>query len=475
VTRHAAAVGARVAVGAIVAVAAVAAVAAVVVLGVPGHTAVPVAVSVPPAATGQRLVCDGPLLAIGRDASSASQVTVAADESVTTAVAPAASSVRQQLLSAPSVSASGAQDGPVLVTAPSDNGRAADLAAAASASVAAPDLSGFAASACAPALMQSWLVGGSSTTGAADLVVLANAGDVAATVQLSVYGPQGMQTPPGGTNVVVSAGTQRVIPLAGLVVGALSPVIRVTSSGAPVQASLQTSIVRTLVPGGVDQVGAIAAASKTVVIPGVQVQQAVAAGDAPMTTLRLMATTADTTATITVAPSGTSTAVSRQVSLTAGTPIELALAGLKAGTFTVTVTANAALVAAVWHSTGLDAGSDFAWFTPAPVLRAATAVAVPAAASGVTATLSVSGGGTQQQTVTLTPVGSGTGSPAVRRLTVPAGGSVTVPVVPGRGYVIDPGSGAGVRAAVSFAGAGAVAGFPIWSTDAASSALTVYP
>ncbi|WP_448887346.1 DUF5719 family protein, partial [Enterobacter hormaechei] len=109
------------------------------------------------------------------------------------------------------------------------------------------------ASACRPPLAESWLVAGASTTGANDLVVLANPGDVAATVQLSVYGANGVSTPPSGAGLVVPARGQRVVPLAGLLLGEASPVVRIVATGAPVQAYLQASLTRTLLPGGSDQ------------------------------------------------------------------------------------------------------------------------------------------------------------------------------------------------------------------------------
>src|SRR3546814_6297364 len=67
------------------------------------------------------------------------------------------------------------------------------FAAAGSSSVEAADLRGFAASACRPPLLESWLVGGATTTGSGDLVVLSNPGTVAATVQITVYGASGPQ------------------------------------------------------------------------------------------------------------------------------------------------------------------------------------------------------------------------------------------------------------------------------------------
>ncbi len=154
------------------------------------------------------------------------------------------------------------------------------------------------------------------------------------------------EVPTGGTDLVVAPGAQIVVPLAGLLLGEESPVIRVTATGAPVQAALQTSITRTLVPGGVDQVGAIAIAEASQVIPGVVVTQnpgADGASDAA-TKVRILSPNADTTATITAVPIGASqqAPAPTTVPLTAGLPTEVELGGLAVGQYTIEVSAEAA-------------------------------------------------------------------------------------------------------------------------------------
>ena len=53
--------------------------------------------------------------------------------------------------------------------------------------------------------------------------------------------------------------------------GEETPVVRVSAVGAPIHASLQASIIRTLTPGGVDQVGPVPQAEERTVITGVSV------------------------------------------------------------------------------------------------------------------------------------------------------------------------------------------------------------
>ena len=411
--------------------------------------------------------CAGPVLAAGRDSANASVLADAAPQALTEGaaggVAPETTTLR-----APDV-ADGA--GPTVLTVPPIDGAVTDLAAAGSATVAASDLSGFAASACTRAAMESWIVAGSATTGAADLVVLANPGDVAAQVTITVYGATGQTVPAAGSGIVVAAGTQRVVPLAALALGEENPILQITAAEAPVRASLQASLTRILVPSGLDQVGASAVPTEQIVIPGVPVVTAPgAAGESDVaTSLRLLAPAADANATVTVVRDGAAAGATGQpqtVALTAGIPLQLDLSGLEIGTYTVVVTATAPVTGAVRAASGFGAGSDFGWFAAADEVTAPALVAV---ADGPTPQLTLASTSDATQTVGLTSAdGERTD------VTVPAGGSVTVPVTAGAVYRIEPGDD-GIRAAVTYATGGAVAGYPVPAGDAAASAITVYP
>ena len=307
-------------------------------------------------------------------------------------------------------------------------------------------------------------VEGATTTGANDLVVLANPGSVPATVQLSVYGAQGLSSPPSGQNIVVAAGQRRVVPLAGLLLGEESPVVRVESAGAPVHASLQASLTRLLLPGGSDQVAPLAEADTRLVMPGVQV---LTTGEGQAgTVLRLLSPASDTTASVTLTPVDAATAAPApvEIPLTAGLPTSYDLSGLAAGVYTVDVSAGAPIVGATWSTTGFGEGADFAWYAPAPETTTGSVVAVaPGAGSSV-----VLAGGDADAAVTLTPVEGGTPVST----TVSAGTTVSVPV-DAAVYRLE--TSAPVRAAVTYSGDGALAAYPLWPADAAASALTILP
>ena len=433
----------------------------------PTLTGTPAVVDAVPGAATSTVACAGDLLALGRDLEDPGSISTAAGQSVTAGVAAGAPEPTDTRLVAQGTDG----EGPAVFTAEPQDGERTDLAAAGSSAVYDEDLAGFAASACHPPLIESWLVGGAGTTGAADLVLLANPGTVAATVQLTVYGASGAQTPPGGVDIVVPAGSQRVVPLAGLALGEQSPVVRVTASGAPVQASLQTSITRTLVAGGVDQVAAVAAPETHQVIGGIAVTAPPGAeGESDVATIaRILSpgVTADATVTIRAVGSAEPIGDPRTVPLGAGVPTEIDFRGLAVGQYVLDIESETPIVSAAWQTTGFGSGADFAWYTPSPVVEMASLFAVP---SGAAATLTIVNPGAEPVPVTVTRAD---GTP-VTQATVGAGASAALEVPRDAVYLLDSG-GAPVRAAISQTGDSALGGFPVWPADAASPAVTVYP
>jgi hypothetical protein len=455
--------------GTLVSTAAVIAVVTAVSLPWPSIQHDPVSVDARPAAAASVIACDGGLLSLGADAADASALLLAEPQRVTSGVGPEAPDpVEFELESNAAVSG----NAPLAFRAEPQNRVATDVAASGSIVASDTDLAGYAASACRAPLLESWLVGGSAATGAADLVVLSNPGDVPATVSLTVYGTDGPVAPPGGSEQVVPARSQIVLPLAGLLLGEESPVVQVTSTGAPVHASLQTSITRTLVAGGVDQVAPIAELALSQTVTGVVVPELSRTAEvgASASLLRVLAPGGDTTATITVTRTGADQPVEppQEIPLVAGVPVEVDLGALDEGTYSVAVTAEEPLVSAVWQSTGISQDDDFAWFAAAPAVETPSMFAAP---SGPTPVLSVVNDSATDDAVVTIVSADGTYR---LELTVPAGGSTAARLSARTVYELDPG-GSSVRAALSMSGEGALAGFPIWGADAAALPITVYP
>lgn len=424
----------------------------------------PIGLDVVPEAARSVAACDGPLLVLGRDESAPGAITEAAAAAVVSAAdgpAPTETS-----LATPDRADTGSA--PAAFTADPSAGRPTDLAAASASVLDDADLRGLSVSACTRPAMESWLVAGSAATGASDIVLLTNPGDVAATADLRVYGADGAQDPVAGQSVVVAARTQRAVPLAALRRGEESPVVRVTAAGAPVRASLQSALTRTLIAGGVDQVSAAAPPATTQIIPAVDVTVAPDSGSsAGGMSVRLLATSADTTASVVVRSVADGAVVSQQddIALTAEHPLELEVTGMPVGDYTVTATAAQPLVASAWTSTDISAPADFAWAVGAPAIDAPTLVTV-ARAPGPTLTLAAA----SDATVTLTPLAGGDAQTVELR----AGQSRSVTVAAGQTYRVDPGSGV-VHGSVGFSAAGQIGTYPVFGSAAAAAELTVYP
>jgi len=424
----------------------------------------PVAVTALPEPTASLVSCTGPVLAVGRDATDAALLTDAAGQDVAAATAPGQPDAAAARLAAPDVSGGA---GPDALSAQPAEGVRTDVAAAGSATLADEDLAGFAASACAPALMESWLVGGSGATGAADLVLLSNPAGVASQVDITVYGAEGPVQPAAAAGIIVPPGTQRVLPLAALALGQESPVVRINASGAPIQASLQTSLTRTLLPGGVDQVGTTSAPETTQVIPsvGVVVAPGEEGASEPATVLRVLAPSDDAEAVVKLTPLGRGSATSESLELPAGVPAELELGALEPGAYRVEVTADAPIVTALWATTGFGEGSDFAWHTAPSELAVPSLVAV---AVGPSPVLSISNEGDEEARVRVA------GPAEEADVVVPAGGTVRTPVQDAAVYQLSAEGGV-IRANVTYSGPGALAGYDVIPADAAAEPVVVFP
>ncbi|NQX04121.1 hypothetical protein HQQ82_04830 [Rathayibacter sp. VKM Ac-2856] len=338
-------------------------------------------------------------------------------------------------------------------------------------SIATEQLSGLSALGCAEPSADSWLVAGSTDVGRTSVLVLANASDVAATVDLSLYGENGLVPTTGATGIVVPAGTVRSLPLAGLAPDVIQPVVRMTARGGEIAASLQSSAISGLTPQGVETTGPAAAPSDLTVISGFTVASPPAdtAGDdgtggegTPV--LRILAPgEADSTVSIEVAnedPSGIGT--STQVVVPAGRVGEVPLSGLADGSYRITLTSDQPVVAAGRTTSTGPAGTDFAWFV------SGTATDVP---FGV--------GNTQEQGAVLHLANGSDSSASV--LVESAAGSRTLDIGPFASVSTELGVDAAVvtsdqpvQASVSIANEGRIASYAIVPPGPLSSPVTVY-
>ena len=498
--------GARIASGTVAAGIAVAAIAAVALLPLPSSTATPRTVEVTPAPADQVRVCPGAAVRLGDvSGADADQAFVIGAPTVEAAVADG-DLERSRLASDDDTAAAAAAPEVLRVPPPED----ALVGGAQTQDVDAPDFRGLAAEACAEPTGSAWLVGGATTVGRSTFLVLANPTEVDARVTLQIFGEEGPVSAPGLAGILVPAGAQRVLSLAGFAPGLSSPVVHVTARGGRVVASLQQSIVRGLDAVGVESIGAGADPATALVVPGVRLVDTVGTTRAtalvdwqdvvPVVRLGVPGD-ADGTVTVRVVPEGgDAIGTSFELAVAAGevadVPLDAAVEegahapdeegageehahGLVDGVYTVFVDADVPVVAAVRASTAADVPtatsdidtlatappSDLAWFAAAPALDGGAVLAVP---PGPAPLVSIANPTAETVEVELAPLGGG--DPVL--VTVPAGGAATLGVAPGS-YRL--GGSEGLAVAVSYAAVGRLASFTLAPDRPVAGAVVVHP
>ncbi|GAA5148664.1 hypothetical protein GCM10025768_10680 [Microbacterium pseudoresistens] len=447
--------GARLIGGLALSAACVAGVVVAVPMTLPGVQSTPAQTSVTPYPGDTLLTCAGPFRAVGRDATNATQQSTAGVPVIVSGADGTA--LQEETIATPDLA-----DNPETTwfLGVPENREPAQIAAAESVDIRSDDLAGFAAASCREPSMESWIVGGAATTGASDILLVANPSEVTATVTFTVYGAQGTSK----SQTVIPARTQRSIPLAEGAAGESSPVVQVTVSGAPVRAALQSSLIRTLDPAGIDLQDGVVRPDTSLQLLGVRAVLASTA-DAASTKLRLLAPTADADVTIRAraAADGAAAGDPIDVSIEAGLPSEVDLSMLQPGLYSIEIEASAPVVAAAWQTTAIGKGADFAWMTSAPELRGTTTFAV---ADGPQPQVQLTNAGDAAIEAVLTPLGAGE-----QRIEVPAHGSAMIDVAAGTVYTLE--SEGALRAAVSYLGTGQIAGYPVHPTSKASQPIVV--
>ena len=496
--RRAALVGLRVVAGTVGIVASVAIIGAVGLLPLPSHRIAVPTVTVTPDPTDQVRVCPGALLRLGDESGQNANSASSIGAPTVTALGVGADLISEPITLS-DADTGGGPSAPDQLTIPPAAG--ATLAGAQSQVADTQDYTGFAAASCAEPSGSIWLVGGSTALGRTTLLTLANPSPVDATVALTILSASGPVSAPGMSGIVVKAGAQRVIPLAGFAPDVETPVVHVVARGGQVVAALQQSIVRGLDAGGVDLVGDGVAPATHLVIPGVRVFDALGVNKA-----LALSDWDDVVAAVRVAVPGSKAAkvqvslvpedakidgLSFEMDVSSGQVSELGLdsaadtdtgtVAIPDGMYSVVIDADQPVVAGVRVSTAVDpaAGdaaatdsdttappSDFAWFDPSPVLGGDTAVAI---AAGPSPMLSAMNPTKASVTVTLDAQAGG----KALTLVVPAGGSASIAVEPDTVYLLK--NAKGMLAAVSYAGDARIAHYTVASAGPVSGPIVIRP
>ncbi|MFS0706306.1 DUF5719 family protein [Cellulomonas sp. 179-A 9B4 NHS] len=221
------------------------------------------------------------------------------------------------------------------------------LAAATTSLVGAGDLRGLSAASCAQPGVDDWLVGGATTVGATATLVLTNPGLTTAEVSLAVWGPNGPVEPTTDRHVVAPGATE-VVDLGGAAAEQRGVVVHVTTTGGQVAAHVQDSAVEGFTPAGTDLVVPGRGPAQRQLVPGVVVEESQVGAEVGPAVRLLAPGEEGTTARVTLL--GRDGPVDLpgvdEVELAAGTVVDVPLAGLPAGAWTVVVDADEPVVAA---------------------------------------------------------------------------------------------------------------------------------
>ncbi|MCC6269960.1 MAG: hypothetical protein IT190_01640 [Microbacteriaceae bacterium] len=450
----------------------------------------PTSMIVSPVAANQQRICAGPVLQLGDDIGQDATTAISVGRADVTQAATSGTPVLENMDATENAANTPSQR--LLLAPPPTGEEPGILAGSQSQRVDTVDITGFAASECVKPSSQSWLVGGSTLTGRTTLIALSNPSKVNATVTLTIYSENGLVVAAGTDGIVVPPGGRRVFSLAGFVPGITSPVVKVESVGGQVTATLQQSIVRTLTPGGIDVVAASTNPAPVVVIPGI-----VIAGQRDVTSASTLEGYDDlagvlrvfvpgdgrTEITVSALPEdGSGPAASSTLDVQGGIVTDFPLGEFTDGTWTLTVTSDLPVVAAVRTSTvTLDGAppagaepslpapedvvaTDFAWFVGASALASQSLVSV---AAGPSPKLHLVNTATSDAVVTIDGnVGAGT------TVIVSAGGAIAVPVAADVSYRV--GGFDSVQISVSYQGEGALAGFVVSPPDRGSQPIKVF-
>ncbi len=273
------------------------------------------------------------------------------------------------------------------------------------------DLAGTEAGSCAAPAHHHWLAGITTTVGSTAVLVLENPSSSASIVDLSLYGAEGPVQAPGTAGITLAPGQSRLIVLGGLAPDEDHLAVQVTARGGAVGASVQQHRLFGITPGGVEVIQPTAGPAGTAVLPGLVVPTAENAsavtdqdgyGRAGPAVL-LAAPTAGATAEVRViGPEGpVELPGGGVVEVPAGSTARLPLEGLDHDTYTVTVTADAPVVAGARGLSGRAGGPiDFSSVTAVESLGLRQVVARPATARASLVLYADAAGGT----VEITPI-----------------------------------------------------------------------
>lgn len=352
------------------------------------------------------------------------------------------------------------------------------MAAAQSQQLSSPTLRGLVASSCVEPVNEQWLVGGGSAMGETTTLNLGNTSDVPSTVQITVFDENGEIDALQTAGVIVAPFSAQVVSLNGYAPTSERIAVRVTSTGAPVSASLGITKIDGITPMGAATVTRQLRAAEQLVIPAVTSEDnsnhdAPESGGAidrfPVRVHAIAPGTTPGTAVVAAVDSEGTRFELGEIELAPNVVGELIVPQWPENATALLVEADVPVYAAAEGTANSSSSSgahrDFDWFSPAPALLPGDETSVPIVGGG---SLIVANLGPETAKVTATREGSKSEDALV--VVVPAGAAVPIDMVGVVTLVSDSPVYAGVRLIAS----GAIAGYPVVPTADNASELTIY-
>lgn len=277
-----------------------------------------------------------------------------------------------------------------VVSADPISGQKASVAAMMSYTASDGDLRGLAAAPCQQPGNDAWLLGANTALGRTAVLNISNASGTPATVNLDLYGARGQIQASDSRGLLVSPGSTRSINLAGLAPNEGQLSVHLRSSGGPVAATIQQSVLRGLTAGGVDLITPGTVAADSQFMTGLDIQD-----PAAVKSLADKAGFSDVVPALEITVPGPADAVvdvrlfgpngqralpgGGAVTAKAGSVTQVPLTGVPAGMYTVSATSDVPFAASSRVTRGLKAEDpvDFAWSPAAIRLGSQHVLAVP--------------------------------------------------------------------------------------------------
>jgi hypothetical protein len=317
-------------------------------------------------------------------------------------------------------------DGALAVTA--EGAPAAGLAVVQTADLRTGDERGLATATCLPARTDAWLLGGGATVGESSVLVLVNPDPVEAAVDVTVLSAEGAVDARPGRGLRVPAEGRLLVPLEELAPDRSATAVRVQATRGRVASALRHSRVSGATAGGLDYAASADGPQDELVVPALPAGpggRAVLVANPGETdvAVQLELTAADGQ----FVPGGLS-----EVPVPAQSTVTVALTGELAATpaaVRVTSTGGPVLAAGLLSQSGADDVRDFGYVAAVPGLTTPALVPdVPVDGATTSVLLLSAVGGDAVVDVEAGPVVGGQDVSGTRRVEVPGGRTVVVPL-----------------------------------------------